>query len=916
MNNIAADILKRLKDIYDEDDTIYHYGVPKRSGRYPWGSGEQPYQHSGDFLSRIEDFKKRGYSENEIAKELNCDVTQLRVFVTRAKHERRQLEVDRAKSLRADGLSLREIAKEMGYNSDSSIRSLLNDNISVNKNRAVVTADILRKQLEEKKMIDVGKGVELTLGCTANTLNEAVTILEAEGYNRHGVGVPQVTNSKQRTITDIIARPDIDLKYAINHIDEIDSVEDYHSNDGGSTYIKAKYPASIDSNRVQIRYAEDGGKEKDGTIEIRRGVDDLNLGDSHYAQVRILVDGTHYIKGMAIYSDNMPEGTDIVFNTNKHSDVDKMSVLKEIKNDPYNPENPFGATISAMGQSYYIDKNGNEKLSAINKIKQEGDWEEQSKTLSSQFLSKQPKELISKQLDLTFADKMVEFEEIMSYNNPTIKRKMLEEFADSCESAAIDLKAIAYPRQRNQVILPITSLKDDEVFAPNFKDGEMVALIRYPHGGKFEIPILKVNNKNAEGKSVLGTDIMDAVGINSKVAERLSGADFDGDSVTVIPTNNKVRIQSKPPLRDLEGFDAKDIYSVPKDNPNNVRLMKKSEVQKEMGMISNLITDMTLVGADDSELARAVKHSMVVIDAYKHKLDYKRSEKDNNIKELKEKYQHRITEDGTEKIGGATTLLSRRKQEDRIPERQGSPRIDPETGELIYKQSGRKYIDNKTGKVVEAKTKVNIITNIDDARKLSSGTVAENLYADYINKLKALTNTARKEAVQIKDIAYDPQARVKYANEVNSILSKYNNALKESPKERLAQRIALTEAQAKIRDNDVTDKSEIKKIKQQAITKARGAVGKNGQGTKILFTDREWEAVQAGALSPSKLKSVLDKADSDAYKSRALPRASTTLSSAKEAKMKAMSRSGYTNSQIAESLGISISTVIKNLNEG
>ena len=50
-----------------------------------------------------------------------------------------------------------------------------------------------------------------------------------------------------------------------------------------------------------------------------------------------------------------------------------------------------------------------------------------------------------------------------------------------------------------------------------------------------------------------------------------------------------------------------------------------------MGKISNLITDMTLLGASEDKLARAVRHSMVVIDDEKHHLDYKQSEKDNNI---------------------------------------------------------------------------------------------------------------------------------------------------------------------------------------------------------------------------------------------------------------------------------------------
>ena len=72
-----------------------------------------------------------------------------------------------------------------------------------------------------------------------------------------------------------------------------------------------------------VRYADDVGSdgvkgiEKDGVIELRRGVEDLDLNGNRYAQVRILVDGTHYLKGMAVYSDDMPDGVDVVFNTNK-----------------------------------------------------------------------------------------------------------------------------------------------------------------------------------------------------------------------------------------------------------------------------------------------------------------------------------------------------------------------------------------------------------------------------------------------------------------------------------------------------------------------------------------------------------------------------------------------------------------------
>ena len=171
--------------------------------------------------------------------------------------------------------------------------------------------------------------------------------------------------------------------------------------------------------------------------------------------------------------------------------------------------------------------------------------------------------LIKKQLGLAKADKQAEYDEICSLTNPTVKKALLKSFADDCDAAAVHLQAAALPRQKYQVILPLTTIKDNEVYAPNYKDGETVALIRYPHGGTFEIPILKVNNKLDEGKSVLGNTPADAIGINKKNADRLSGADFDGDTVMVIPCNStksKVKITSTSPLKGLEGFDTKDAY--------------------------------------------------------------------------------------------------------------------------------------------------------------------------------------------------------------------------------------------------------------------------------------------------------------------------------------------------------------------
>lgn len=885
------------------EEMLMHYGMPRRSGRYPWGSGDNPYQHSGDFLSRVEELKKQGLSETEIAKSMGLTTTQYRTQKSLAKDERRALDVARARSLREDGKSLNEIAAIMGFSNDSSVRSLLNENSEARMNQAKKTAEFLKEQIDKKGMIDVGTGVERELGISKEKLNQALYILEMEGYPVYGGGVPQVTNPGKQTNIKVICPPGTEHKEIYN-FENVHSVTDYVSHDGGDTFDTFVYPKSMDSSRLQIRYAEEGGIQKDGVVEIRRGVEDLSLGGSHYAQVRILVDDTRYIKGMAIYSDDLPDGVDVVFNTNKKLGTPKSDVLKKITDDP---ENPFGSLIKAGGQSYYTDANGQRQLSLINKRAEEGDWGEWSDHLPSQFLSKQSMTLIKKQLGLAAADKQAEYDEICSLTNPTVKKALLKSFADDCDSAAVHLQAAALPRQKYQVILPITTMKDNEVYAPNYKNGEQVALIRFPHGGTFEIPVLTVNNKHPDAKRILG-NAKDAVGINSKVAERLSGADFDGDTVMVIPTGGKVKITATSPLRGLEGFDPKTEYGPDTYKGRTVKAMRNT--QTEMGKISNLITDMTLKGATEDELARAVRHSMVVIDAEKHHLDYKQSEVDNGLASLKKKYQGTVDEDG-KYHEGAATLISRAKSETSVLKRKGSPIINPDTGEQSYKEVYEEYVD-KNGKTrvrTQASTKM---AETRDAYLLSSGTPQEEAYAEYANTMKSLANRARKEMVSTGKIAYSASAKATYQEEVDSLSAKLNVALMNAPRERQAQVIANASVAAKKQDNPDMTNGEIKKANQQALTAARASVGARRETIKV--TDKEWEAIQAGAISENKLTQIINNVDIDDLRQRATPRASTELSTAKVNKITSMNASGYSTAEIAEALGVSTSTVSKYLN--
>ena len=965
-------------------EELYHYGVKRRSGRYPYGSGDDPYQHSGDFASRVQELKKQGLTESQIAKELGIvnekgqpSSTKLRAQLAIAKEERRRLDIEKVKALKEDGLSGNEIAKITGI-PESTQRSLMNATSEARMNAARNTAESLKKLVAEKGMIDVGTGVAAELRVSNEKLNQALEILKIEGYEVHGGRVPQVTNAGQLTTLKVLCPPGTPHKDIYNYGD-IHSVTDYISRDGGDTLEKKfHYPSSLDSKRLQIRYADDVGPdgakgiEKDGVIELRRGVQDLSLGESRYSQVRILVDGTHYLKGMAVYSDNMPDGVDVIFNTNKTKDVPMNKVLKEIKKDP---DNPFGSAIKDVelgGQYWYTDKNGNKQLGLINKRSDEGDWSDWKDKLPSQFLSKQNLSLAKKQLKMAADDKMAEYEEICSLTNPTVKKRLLDTFANDCDSAAVHLYAAALPRQKYHVIIPINSLKDNEIYAPNYNDGEQLALIRYPHGGTFEIPIVTVNNKNKIAKNLLGGDIPDAVGINSRVAERLSGADFDGDTVMVIPTNDKVKITSTKQLADLEGFDPKTDYKTTEKNGKyynkygqEVQIMRNT--QNEMGRISNLITDMTLQGANTKELAKAVKHSMVVIDAEKHKLDYKSSYIENDIATLKERYQS----------GGASTLISRAKSQASVDKRQGSPKInikgtkdyDPSKpeGALLYKTADDLFYvdrekDKSTGKVTVRTTsgkkvtydpknkdeyeKYNPVKKVDpdtgevsytnkagdisyrvktrsqrstkmaetdDAYTLVSeaDTQMERAYADYANKMKALANQARKEMVTTGKIAYSSTAAKTYKEEVDELNKKLLKSEKNAPRERQAQTIANSKVKAKKDANPDMTKDEEKKIRQQELAKARLSVGAKRE--TIQITDREWAAIQAGAISENKLSKILNNTDIDVIREKATPRSTKAMSTSKINRMKSMASRGYTMSEIAKAMGVSTSTVDKYL---
>ena len=894
------------------NDELFHYGTPRHSGRYPWGSGENPYQHENSFLGRIDELRAQGMTESQIAKEMGMSTTQLRAKKSIENNERIAREQAECMRLKDKGYSNTQIGRIMGL-PEATVRNRLKPTLQERANKTANTANVLKEYIDNgKPYLDVGKGVERQLGVSPERLKTAIAMLEEQGYKISYLQVEQATNPGKYTSVKVLTKADVPYAEIYQNRDKVSSPLGTYTEDNGHTWGHIEPPVSIDSSRISICYAEDGGNKKDGVIEIRPGVPDISLGQSSYAQVRIAVDDTHYLKGMAMYNKDLPEGVDIRFNTNKHKDVPMIgpkdnSVLKPIKADK---DNPFGSTVR---QYKYLDADGNEKLSAINIVNDDTDWGKWSKNLSAQMLSKQEPILAKRQLDLAYKEKKQEFDLICSYTNPAIKKKLLLSFADECDSDAVHLKAAALPRQQTHVILPLSSLKDNEVYAPNYQNGEEVVLIRYPHGGIFEIPRLVVNNNNKEGKELLGTP-KNAIGINSNVAERLSGADFDGDTVVVIPTKGQ-RIKTSNSLEGLKNFDAKEAYRAYPGMPE-VGPKTGFHKQQEMGKVSNLITDMTLKGAPESEIAAAVRHSMVVIDAEKHNLDWRRSAEENNIAALKEKWQG-----GKNK--GASTLISKSTSDQRVPMRKEfNPDIDidPETGKKTYRLTGETYTD-KNGKVVERKFKSTKGAETDNAYELASGwketgttTRMEGYYADHANKLKTLANEARKEYLITPDIKVNKSAKETYAAEVKSLDAKLNIALQNAPRERQAQLIANSIIQKKKRANPDISKDELKKIKDQAISEARARTGTLKRSDRnIEITDREWDAIQAGAISNNKLQQILANTDEAKLKERAMPRNNKGISASALSRAKAMINAGYTQKEAAEAIGVSVSTLNKAL---
>lgn len=943
-----------------EDEELCHVGVSKKdgakvgSGRFPLGSGENPYQHLEGHYGEYRKLYEKGFTDGQIAEAMGISTGVLRARNAWYKALKDEMKISKAVELLDKGYTKTEIAQKMGC-SPTTVTNMLEASSKVREAKIISTRNALKERIDEVGWVDTGKGTEAMLGVKRTMLDDAVITLQDEGYQLYSnVRVRQGGTDNFTTIR-ALARPD--MSYADVLADKGNPkaiMTDVRSRDGGLTFDKKGPPVNIKSDRVEIRYADDpiSGVDMDGVIELRRGVPDLDLGKAHYAQVRIGIDvptkendGKFYAKGMAVYSDDLPDGVDIRVNSNKPRSKGITGALKpqkHIDDDPGKPidtENPFGTNTKEedrlmRASNYYIDpKTGEKKQSSLNFVNEEGNWDKWDKTLPSQFLGKQPPKLAKQQLDIDASKRELEFKKLMSLTNPVLRESLLEDFGDKCDSAATNLKAASLPSQATATIIPSRSLKPNEIYAPRLDDGEEVILVRFPHEGIFQIPRLVVNNKNREAKNRISSQAADAVCINPKTAEIMSGADFDGDTVLVIPTKQH-GLQNRSPLEGLKGFDAKEVYATTPERRAALKIWQKGSTQEglKMGTISNLITDMTFQKATDEELTRAVKYANTIIDTAKHKLDYKRSFEENRIAELHKKYQGKTQ-------GGAATLLSRAthdvmvegvksyrpydetgerhflKDNTTVPVRKKTGEINPKTGKPIYETVGYEPRKRKFSAMALESDAYNLTSG---GSKENPGTETEKVYAEYANRMKALGNEARKAAYKARYDKQKPnkQAAEMYAPEVAHLRAQILECKKNAPIERKAQAIAQANME-RVRQNWTKEggmsKDEYSKGLDRELKRARVQLG--AKRVPVEISPKEWEAIQAGAISATDQKELFRFADKEKLLEYAMPKTQKKLSKTYVNQAQGMLDRGYTLKEVADRFDISVSTLSNALNE-
>jgi DNA-binding NarL/FixJ family response regulator len=177
-----------------------------------------------------------------------------------------------------------------------------------------------------------------------------------------------------------------------------------------------------------------------------------------------------------------------------------------------------------------------------------------------------------------------------------------------------------------------------------------------------------------------------------------------------------------------------------------------------------------------------------------------------------------------------------------------------------------------------------------------------------------MANEARLESLRTPLRRASPSAKVTYSDAVQSLKSQLAIAEKNAPLERQAQVVANTMVAQRKRANPTMDKDTERKISGQALTTARIRTGAGK--TRIDITPREWEAIQAGAISNHMLEKILRNTDVDKVRKLATPRVNPVMTPALTSRARTMLASGYTAAEVADHLGVAVSTLKSSVAEG
>lgn len=200
-------IIDENGDLHVEHAGTPHEGSVPHSGRYKWGSGENPYQSSTTFLAEVDRLmKKEGMSEVEAAKALGMNTAQLRARKTAAKSAKREGDIAIARQMREKGSSYGAIAERLGV-SAATAKKLAEGGILTKTTKAQEAKAVLEAAVAQDKFIDYGLGTEIALGVSTTQLKTAVQMLKDEGYESYTLRVKQLGRKEQFTELKVLCPP-------------------------------------------------------------------------------------------------------------------------------------------------------------------------------------------------------------------------------------------------------------------------------------------------------------------------------------------------------------------------------------------------------------------------------------------------------------------------------------------------------------------------------------------------------------------------------------------------------------------------------------------------------------------------------------------------------------------------------------